>query len=54
MAKVLMLERGFDFEEIYIATTYSEPYLELSPWVKSPVLKWMRAALARRRPSWVF
>jgi glutathione S-transferase len=39
MAKVFMLERGFDFEEIYIAPTYSEPYLELSPMSKIPCIE---------------
>ncbi len=39
MAKVFMLEKGFDFEEIYIAPTYSEPYLELSPMGKIPCIE---------------
>ena len=34
-----MLERGFDFEEIYIAPTYSEPCLELSPMGKIPCIE---------------
>ncbi len=38
MVKVFMLEKGFDFEEIYIAPTYSEPYLELSPMGKIPCI----------------
>ncbi|MDG2502812.1 MAG: glutathione S-transferase family protein [Porticoccaceae bacterium] len=39
MAKVFMLEKGFDFEEIYIAPTYSEPFLELSPMGKIPCIE---------------
>ena len=39
MVKVFMLEKGFDFEEVYIAPTYSEPYLELSPMGKIPCIE---------------
>jgi len=39
MAKVFILEKGFDFEEIYIAPTYSEPYLELRPMGKIPCIE---------------
>ncbi len=39
MTKVFMLEKGFDFEEIYIAPAYAEPYLELSPMGKIPCVE---------------
>ncbi|MFT4673108.1 MAG: glutathione S-transferase, partial [Pseudohongiellaceae bacterium] len=34
--KAFMLEKGFQFEEVEIAPTYSEPYIELSPMGKMP------------------
>lgn len=39
MVKVFLLEKGFDFEEVYIAPTYSEPFLELSPMGKIPCIE---------------
>lgn len=39
MVKVFLLEKGFDFEEIPIAPTYSEPFLELSPMGKIPCIE---------------
>ncbi|MGB0449835.1 MAG: glutathione S-transferase family protein [Porticoccaceae bacterium] len=39
MVKVFMLEKGFDFEEVYIKPTYSEPFLELSPMGKIPCIE---------------
>jgi glutathione S-transferase len=39
MVKVFMLEKGFDFEEVYIRPSYSEPYLELSPMGKIPCIE---------------
>jgi len=39
MVKVFLLEKGFDFEEIYIAPTYSEPFLEISPMGKIPCIE---------------
>lgn len=38
MAKVFMLEKNLEFEEIYIAPTDSEPYLEMSPMGKIPCI----------------
>jgi glutathione S-transferase len=37
--KAFMLEKGFQFEEVEIAPTYSEPYLELSPMGKMPFIE---------------
>jgi glutathione S-transferase len=34
--KAFMLEKGFQFEEVEIAPSYSEPYIELSPMGKMP------------------
>jgi len=39
MVKVFLLEKGFDFEEIHIQPTYSEPFLELSPMGKIPCIE---------------
>lgn len=39
MVKVFLLEKGFDFEEVYIKPTYSEPFLELSPMGKVPCIE---------------
>jgi glutathione S-transferase len=39
MVKVFLLEKGFDFEEIPIGPTYSEPFLELSPMGKIPCIE---------------
>ena len=39
MVKVFLLEKGFDFEEVYIGPTYSEPFLELSPMGKIPCIE---------------
>lgn len=39
IVKVFLLEKGFDFEEIPIAPTYSEPFLELSPMGKIPCIE---------------
>ena len=39
MVKVFLLEKGFDFEEVFIAPTYSEPFLELSPMGKIPCIE---------------
>ena len=39
MVKVFLLEKGFEFEEVYIAPTYSEPFLELSPMGKVPCIE---------------
>lgn len=34
-----MLEKGFQFEEVEIAPSYSEPYIELSPMGKMPFIE---------------
>ncbi|MDA8781773.1 glutathione S-transferase N-terminal domain-containing protein [Porticoccaceae bacterium] len=39
MVKVFLLEKGFDFEEVHIEPTYSEPFLELSPMGKVPCIE---------------
>ena len=39
VVKAFMLEKGFEFEEIEIAPSYSEPYLELSPMGKMPFIE---------------
>lgn len=39
MVKVFLLEKGFEFEEVYINPTYSEPFLELSPMGKIPCIE---------------
>ena len=39
MVKVFLLEKGFDFEEVYIEPTYSEPFLDLSPVGKVPFIE---------------
>ena len=39
MVRVFLLEKGFDFEEIHIQPTYSEPFLELSPMGKIPCIE---------------
>ena len=39
MVKVFLLEKGFEFEEVYIEPTYSEPFLELSPVGKVPFIE---------------
>jgi glutathione S-transferase len=39
MVKVFLLEKGFDFEEVFIGPTYSEPFLELSPMGKIPCIE---------------
>ena len=39
MVKVFLLEKGFEFEEVFIAPTYSEPFLELSPMGKVPCIE---------------
>lgn len=39
MVKVFLLEKGFEFEEVPIAPTYSEPFLELSPMGKIPCIE---------------
>jgi glutathione S-transferase len=39
MVKVFLLEKGFDFEEIYIEPSYSEPFLDLSPVGKVPFIE---------------
>ena len=39
MVKVFLLEKGFEFEEVYIGPTYSEPFLELSPMGKIPCIE---------------
>ena len=37
--KAFMLEKGFQFEEVEIAPSYSEPYIELSPMGKMPFIE---------------
>lgn len=39
MVKAFLLEKGFEFEEVYIGPTYSEPFLELSPMGKIPCIE---------------
>ena len=39
MVKAFLLEKGFDFEEVHIEPTYSEPFLELSPMGKVPCIE---------------
>lgn len=39
MVKVFLLEKGFEFEGVYINPTYSEPFLELSPMGKIPCIE---------------
>ena len=39
MVKAFLLEKGFDFEEVLIGPTYSEPFLELSPMGKIPCIE---------------
>jgi glutathione S-transferase len=39
MVKAFLLEKGFEFEEIFIGPTYSEPFLELSPMGKIPCIE---------------
>ncbi|MDG1164318.1 MAG: glutathione S-transferase family protein [Porticoccaceae bacterium] len=39
MVKVFLLEKAFDFEEVYIEPSYSEPFLELSPMGKVPCIE---------------
>ena len=39
MVKAFLLEKGFDFEEVPIGPTYSEPFLELSPMGKIPCIE---------------
>ena len=37
--KAFMLEKGFQFEEVAISPSYSEPYIELSPMGKMPFIE---------------
>ncbi len=37
--KAFLLEKGFQFEEVEIAPSYSEPYIELSPMGKMPFIE---------------
>jgi glutathione S-transferase len=39
MVKAFLLEKGFDFEEVHIEPSYSEPFLELSPMGKVPFIE---------------
>ena len=39
MVKAFLLEKGFEFEEVLIGPTYSEPFLELSPMGKIPCIE---------------
>ena len=39
MVKAFLLEKGFDFEEVYIEPSYSEPFLDLSPMGKVPFIE---------------
>ena len=39
MVKAFLLEKGFDFEEVYIEPSFSEPFLDLSPMGKVPFIE---------------
>ena len=39
MVKVFMLEKGFEFEEVYIEPGYSYPFLDISPMGKIPIIE---------------
>jgi glutathione S-transferase len=39
MVKAFLLEKGFDFKEVHIEPSYSEPFLDLSPMGKVPFIE---------------
>ena len=39
MVKAFLLEKGFDFKEVHIEPSYSEPFLDLSPMGKIPFIE---------------